>query len=64
MPEMMVRTNLTPQEHYDVLDRALTDVLRASRAAGDAVTDRLMDTLVIYERALRVALGLPVEVNS
>lgn len=51
----------TPEEHYAILDDLLTNVLVA---AGATATDQLMDQLVVYERCLRVALGMRVEVNG
>ena len=51
----------TPQEHYDLLDQVLTDLLRA---AGATATDQLMAHLIVYERTLRSALGLPIEING
>lgn len=55
---------MTAQERYDMLDEAMTNVLRAAGAAGATATDALMDQVVIYERCVRVALGMPIETTS
>lgn len=59
--EKIIQSPLTPEDQYEVLDVALTDILDT---AGADVDDELMEKLMIYNRLLRIALGLPVEVAS
>jgi hypothetical protein len=59
--EQIVKTARTPEEHYASLDEALTNVLRAGKVQ---VSNEFMTQLMVYERCLRIALGMPVEVNG
>lgn len=59
--EKVISSSRTPEDHYEVLDVALTDILHT---AGADVDDELLEKLMIYNRLLRIALGLPVEVAS
>lgn len=59
--EKIIQSSRTPEDHYEVLDVALTDILHT---AGADVDKALMEKLMIYNRLLRIALGLPVEVAS
>ena len=59
--ERIVHSKRTPDEHYKALDEALTNVLRAS---GAVISPRMLQHLEVYDRCLRVALGLPVEVDG
>lgn len=58
--EQIVDTGLTPEEHYEVLDLTLTEVL--DLAGVDVGDERVLARLISYNRRLKVALGLPVEV--
>jgi hypothetical protein len=62
VPLMIVDTDLTPQDHYDVLDGYLTDLLEA--AGVDVGGEEVLACLISYNRYLKIALGLPVEVAS
>ncbi len=55
------RSVKTPEEHYLTIEEALTNVLRACKAD---VNPAMMEQLVVYDRCLRVALGLPVELDG
>ena len=57
----MHRSVRTPQEHYKVLDEALTNLLRASKAQ---VSQEMMGHLIVFDRCLRSALGLPIEMDG
>jgi hypothetical protein len=58
--EQIVESGLTPEEHYEVLDVALTEVLDV--AGVDVGDERVLSRLISYNRQLKIALGLPVEV--
>lgn len=61
MPQKIIDTEgETPQDHYEVLDGYLTDLLDA---AGVEVEGEVLKHLLVYNRRLRIALGLPVEVG-
>lgn len=55
------RSAKTPEEHYKVLDEALTNLLRASKAQ---VSQEMMGHILVFDRCLRAALGLPIEMDS
>ena len=57
----ILRSTKSPAEHYEIIDEALTNVLRA---AGAIASEQLLDHLFVYDRCLRIALGLPVKVNA
>ena len=57
----VVHTGLSPDDHYEALDAQLTAVLSAS---GAVVGDEALRLLVAYNRRLRIAVGLPVEVPT
>ena len=48
----------TPEEHFAVLEEQLLNVLRSGKAQ---VSDDFMDHLSMFDRCLRLALGLPVK---
>ncbi len=50
---------LEPEETYEVLEAYLTDILQRS---GAGVDDDVMGLLLSYDRTLKIALGIPVEV--
>lgn len=57
MAQMVVQTELTPEDFYDILDAGMTDILAS---AGIEVIDaKTMEHLVYFNRNLRIALGLP-----
>ena len=60
--EKVVASSLSPEDHYEVLDAALTEVL--ATAGIDTIDGQLMESLIVFNRCLRIALGLPVEVAS
>lgn len=62
MAEKIVENLLSPQETYDVLDVTLTDLLE--KAGADVGNEECMRVLISYNRVLRIALGLPVEVAN
>lgn len=51
---------MTAQERYDMIDEALTNVLRAGKVE---VTDQFMYHMQVYERCVRAALDLPSSAN-
>lgn len=51
----------TPEEHYRLLEQHFLYVLRAAKAD---VNDDMMAQIRVYDRCLRVALGLPVELDG
>lgn len=57
--EKIVDLGLTPEDHYDVLDAYFTDILSK---AGCDVDEEVLPLILAYNRHLRIALGLPVEV--
>lgn len=59
--EKVLETNLTPEDAYDVLDAGLTHILQLTGA--DLGDEEILSHLVSYNRQLRIALGLPVEVG-
>lgn len=61
MPTHIVKNNKTPEEHYAILDEAMTNVLRAGKAQ---VSNDFMEQLYVYEHCVRVALGMPVDVDA
>lgn len=60
--QMIVESGLTSEEHYEVLDVTLTDILDV--AGVDVGDERVLSRLISYNRQLKIALGLPVEVAS
>ena len=54
-------SNKTPNENYEMLDEALTNLLRASKAQ---VSDEMLAHLYVFERCIRVALRLPIELDG
>lgn len=57
----IIHNNLTPEETFEVLELALAEILR--RSGADTESEDLTARLVAYERQLRIALRLPVEVG-
>lgn len=55
------RFGLTPEDHYDILDAGLTDLLHS---AGVDIGEEQLKLLIQYNRHLRIALGLPVDVAN
>ncbi|MBX7482840.1 hypothetical protein K3174_09860 [Qipengyuania sp. 6D47A] len=58
----VVETGLEPDDEYEILDAALTELLE--RAGVDVDEEEIIGLLLAYNRQLRIALGLPVEVPS
>lgn len=58
----VVKTGLNPEDEYEILDATLTDLLE--RAGVDVDEEEIIGLLLAYNRQLRIALGLPVEVAS
>lgn len=58
--EKIIETGLEPEEEYEVLDAALTELLE--RAGVDVGEEEIIGLLLAYNRQLRIALKLPVEV--
>lgn len=56
----VVESGLSPEDEYEILDVALTDLL--GKAGVDVGDERILNLLASYNRQLRIALGLPVEV--
>ena len=59
--EKIVDNGLTPEETHEVLEVGLIHILQVSEAK---VGDEVFALLASYDRRLRIALGLPVEVPS
>lgn len=59
--EKVIETELGPEAFYEILDADLTEILQS---AGVDVDDSLLEKLLDYNRYLRIALGLPVEVAN
>jgi hypothetical protein len=57
----IVDTGLSAQAHYEILDAGMTGILEALQADVD---EEVLRHLLVYNRCLRLALGLPVEVAS
>lgn len=62
MPLKIIKSERTPEDHYDVLDAALSEVFDV--AGVDVGDERVLARLISYNRLLKIALGLPVEVAS
>lgn len=62
MPLTIVENGLSPEENYEVLDVTLTEVLDAAGVNYD--DEEFMRRLISYDRQLRIALGVPVEVDN
>lgn len=60
MVQKIIETEQTPEDHYEVLDVTLTELLE--KAGVDVDEEEIMVSLLAYNRRLRIALGLPVEV--
>ena len=60
--QMIVNTGISAEDHYEILDLSLTQVLEA--AGVTEINDETMAQLIQFNRSLRIALGLPVEVAS
>lgn len=60
--EEIIASDLSPQDEYEILDASLTDLLE--KAGVDVGDEEVMKILISYNRQLRIALGLPVEVAS
>ena len=58
--EEIVPNTLSPEDTYELLDVMLTDLLQ--RTSLDLGDDEILSLIVSYNRQLRIALGLPVEV--
>ena len=52
--EHIVQSALTAEDHYEVLDAYLTDILASS---GADIGEEPLKLLVAYNRHLRIALG-------
>lgn len=59
--EKIVKSECTPEDHYEILDVYLTDILQRSGAVIEGETIKI---LLQYDRHLKIALGLPVEVAN
>jgi hypothetical protein len=62
MPFKIFESGLMPEENYEVLDMALTEVLDA--AGVDVEDEKVLACLISHNRQLKIALGLPVDVAS
>ncbi|MDE2412566.1 MAG: hypothetical protein KGM18_12405 [Sphingomonadales bacterium] len=60
--EKIVGNVLTPEQTYDVLDAYITDVFAALGVV--AFEGEALANLLRFDRALRIALRLPVEVSN
>lgn len=58
----IVERGLDPEDEYEILDVSLTEILQ--KAGVEEIDEELMGLLISYNRQLRIALGLPVEVAS
>lgn len=56
----VIESGQEPEEHYDVLDITLTELLM--KAGVNLDEEEIIVSLLAYNRRLRIALGLPVEV--
>lgn len=52
------RFGFTPEDHYEVLDATLTELLHSLDAD---IGEEQLKLLLVYNRRLRNALGLPVD---
>ena len=59
--EKIIDMGLSPEAHYRILDEGLTVILNAAEVDVD---EEILTHLLAYNRHLRIALGLPVEVAS
>lgn len=55
------RFGFTPEDHYDTLDAMFTQIIHE---ADVDVGPEVLKLLIAYNRRLRVALGLPVDVAN
>lgn len=62
MPLRIVENGLSPEDTYEVLDVCLTEVLDAAGVNYD--DEEVMRRLIQFDRQLRIALGVPVEVAN
>ena len=62
MPLQIVENGLSPEDTYEVLDVSLTEVL--DRAGVNYDDEEVMTRLISFDRQLRIALGVPVEVAN
>lgn len=58
--KVVILEGYTAEDHYDVLDAGLTDILAHTVAHVD---ENLFNLLLSYNRHLRIALGLPVAMH-
>jgi len=62
VPLQIVENGLSPEDTYEVLDVSLTEVL--DRAGVNYDDEEVMTRLISFDRQLRIALGVPVEVAN
>ena len=58
--QRVIDSELEPEDEYEVLDAGLTELLE--KAGVDFNDEEIMVRLLAYNRRLRIALKLPVEV--
>lgn len=58
--QKVIDSELEPEDEYEVLDVGLTELLE--KAGVDFNDEEIMVRLLAYNRRLRIALKLPVEV--
>lgn len=58
--QKVIESGQEPEEHYEVIDIMLTELLE--KAGVDFDDEEILVRLLAYNRRLRIALKLPVEV--